>query len=270
MSQKSSAGSAAKPVAVGPSPIESILLVEFFRRERRGWRFEATSLPGHLIHLVVSGEVEQECNGRQYRLRRGDVIWYNEDELVRGSVLKAPWCFYSVNFLSRALPPPGYEGRLIPRQYRLRERFEALRRDYHGGASPLARSLRSHSLLLEILAELVPLSAPGLPEPCTKLWWQIETVVRRQLDRQYDLRALAELAGRSPATVARACRQAVGVPPMKRLKEVRMSLARGLVRQSAMSISEIAARVGYERVHELSRDYRKQFGVPPTAERRAG
>ena len=32
-------------------------------------------------------------------------------------------------------------------------------------------------------------------------------------------------------------------------------------------IAEIAGRVGYGRVHEFSRDYRKAYGCPPTAER---
>jgi transcriptional regulator GlxA family with amidase domain len=48
-----------------------------------------------------------------------------------------------------------------------------------------------------------------------------------------------------------------------------MSLARGLVRHSELGIGEIARQVGYSRVHEFSRDYRKHFALAPTADRRA-
>jgi transcriptional regulator GlxA family with amidase domain len=54
---------------------------------------------------------------------------------------------------------------------------------------------------------------------------------------------------------------------MKRLKQIRLSLARGLVLYSDLNMTEIALRVGYGRVHEFSRDYRKAYGRPPTAER---
>jgi transcriptional regulator GlxA family with amidase domain len=57
---------------------------------------------------------------------------------------------------------------------------------------------------------------------------------------------------------------------MKRLKQIRLSLARGLVQHSDLNMTEISQRVGYARVHEFSRDYRKAHGRPPTAERNAG
>jgi len=43
-----------------------------------------------------------------------------------------------------------------------------------------------------------------------------------------------------------------------------------LVQPSDFPIAEVASRVGYERVHELSRDYRKHFGIAPTFDRKRG
>ena len=54
---------------------------------------------------------------------------------------------------------------------------------------------------------------------------------------------------------------------MKRVKELRLSYARGLVQHSELSISEIAYRTGYSRVQELSRDYHERFNVTPREER---
>jgi AraC-like DNA-binding protein len=59
----------------------------------------------------------------------------------------------------------------------------------------------------------------------------------------------------------------VGVSPLKRVKQLRMSMARRLVWMSKLTFTEIADRIGYPRVHEFSRDYHKYFGVTPTDDR---
>lgn len=102
-----------------------------------------------------------------------------------------------------------------------------------------------------------------------KLWWEVEAWARQRIDRPVTLDDLCSHSGRSPNTLARACREAVGLATMKRLKQIRLSLARGLVLYSDLNMTEIAARIGYARVHEFSRDYRKTYGRPPTAERGA-
>ncbi|HEY3236153.1 MAG TPA: AraC family transcriptional regulator, partial [Polyangiaceae bacterium] len=191
----------------------------------------------------------------------------HEDELVRGVLLKAPWTFYSVNFVAPALPPPDFENRLMPGHRRLRPLFQQLHDAWRAEAAPV-RELRVQSLLLQILSELTTLpERSGRLDPVTRLWWEIETECRRDLSRPFSLHSLSQMTRRSPATIARSCQEAVGVPPMKRLKHVRLSLARGLVLQSELTISEIAARVGYARIHELSRDYHRHFGHAPSADR---
>jgi AraC family carnitine catabolism transcriptional activator len=57
---------------------------------------------------------------------------------------------------------------------------------------------------------------------------------------------------------------------MKRMKHLRLAYARSLVQHSDFPITEVASSVGYERVHELSRDYRKHFGIAPTFDRKRG
>ncbi len=118
-SQKSSPGIR----SLGPQPIQDILLVDLFCRRRNGYRFEATSLPGHLVQLVIRGRVRLECNGRHYTLTPGCLIWYHEDELVRGQVIESPWEFYSVNFTAPSLPPPAFEERVLDGHLHLAPHF---------------------------------------------------------------------------------------------------------------------------------------------------
>ncbi len=253
---------------VGSSPIQSVLLVRRYRHARRDYQFQATSLPGHLIHLVLSGRVRQQCNGRQYELHPGNVIWYHEDEWVTGAVLHAPWEFYSVNFIAPCLPPPNFESRLFPSaDSELRRQFQRLYAVWHEAGA--AREFRVHAALLEILARLGHPSARAVPvDPRAQLWWEIETRARQQLHTPIALPVMQQWTHRSAATIARSCRYAVGLSPLQRLMHVRMSLARGLVCGSQLAMKEIAGRVGYARVHEFSRSYHRHFGIAPTADRR--
>ncbi len=258
---------------VGSSPVENVLLCARMHRDTPGFSFEATSLPGHLIQFMLSGRVRQECNGREYLMRPGALIWYHEDELVRGTLLEAPWTFYSVNFIAPTFPPPGFAARLFfPPRRAVVPHFQGMLEAWQDQTLPgNIRKFRVHAHLLQILAALTtPAQEPARIDPGAKLWWTVETELRKNLQQPIDLQGMVRLCGRSQATIARSCQLAVGMPPLKRIKQVRMSLAQGLVQRSALSMTEIAGRVGYARVHEFSRDYRKHFGAAPTHHRRAG
>lgn len=251
--------------AVGPSPIQSVLLVTRFDRCEKALRFDAHSLPGHLIQLVTAGKVYQECNGREYILRPGCAIWYHEDETVRGSVIESPWVYYSVNFIAPSLPPPDFESRLLLAKPVVHDQFKRLFQIWNDSRLPPAtRDLRVHACLSEIIANLTTRSHQRMRiHPHAQLWWRLETELRKQLHQPIYIQRMEEIAVRPRAMIAASCQHAVGMPPMKRIKQVRMSLARSLVRGSDLTITEIAERVGYARVHEFSRDYHKHFSVSP-------
>jgi AraC-like DNA-binding protein len=229
--------------------------------------YQATSLPGHLLHYVVQGEVEQTSNGRRQRLIPGTVIWYHEDEWVEGRVLRSPWIYFSVNFSAPTLAPPDFEARLQIGRHDLADLFAALHTAWCA-PSNAARDYTSHARLLDLLAALQgdtalrPATATG-----GRLWWEVETWCRRHISRRLTLTEFCTQFHRSPNTLTRACLEAVGQTPMRRLKQIRLSLARGLVHYSDLNMTEIALRIGYARVHEFSRDYRKAHGRPPTTDR---
>lgn len=253
--------------SIGSSPIESIRLVSQFERRTPDLEFQATSLPGHLIHLVVKGQVEQRCNGLQQHLSPGTVVWYHEDEWVEGRIIKAPWIYYSVNFAAPTLAPPDFEARLRPNHQKTLPLFRDLHQAWQLPPSS-ERDYRCQARLLDLL------SAIGSPQnthtpvtPNGRLWWEVETWARQRIEHTVTLSDLCAQFHRSANTLTRASIEAVGLPPMKRLKQIRLSLARGLVHRSDLNMTEIAHRVGYHRVHEFSRDFRKNYGLPPSHDR---
>lgn len=259
------------PPPVDGTLINEVILVDHLRRERPV-AYESTSLPGHLVHLIIHGRVHQESGGRTYILGPGDAVWYHEDEPVSGKVLQAPWDFLTVNFIADSLSPPPFEMRVVPTGKNALRAFTRLLsawRDVSVGAA--LRQLRVASRLLTLLEHLLPRESQSFViNPAARLWWDIESQLRKDLRQPIDLRHIQKLTSRSMRTIARSCYEASGMPPMQRVKQMRMSMGRGLVLHSALRFTEIAARIGYPRVQEFSRDYHSYFGLTPSADRNLG
>lgn len=258
------------PPATGPSPVQQVLLCDQYQRTTRGFRASASSLPGHLIQLTTRGAARHVVGGQGYAIRPGDLIWFHEDETVEVLVEEAPWTFYTVNFVAPALGPPGFEERVRRVGDSVAGAFEALLAAWRNtGAPPLVRQLRVQAAMLGLLGEIASQHG-GVVWPSdaeARTWWEIETRLRADLSRPASLRRMVAESGWSVATIARACRSATGLTPMRRIKAIRLSRARGLVRGSTLTLTQIAQRVGYARLHEFSRDYRRHFGHPPSADR---
>lgn len=251
------------------SPVERLVLVDELERKRTG-PFQSQSLPGHLLHIVVSGSVSQWAEGRAEAFGAGSVVWYHENEPVRGRILRAPWRFITINFHAPAILPPPDDQRVLQGgadSLRLARKLLALWRDV--GQPPLNRQLCCHQTLLELLVEILRQSTGrSVPQPEMKIWWPIEKKLRARLEEPVTLDIIQRLSGFSLRTIIRACRAVTGLPPLKRFKEIRLGYARGLVQHSDLAITEIAFRVGYPRSQEFSRDYRRRFGLTAREDRR--
>jgi AraC-like DNA-binding protein len=260
---------------VVPEPItlpvvEGISGVWKFSRAPGGYH-RARSLPGHLLHLVLEGAYRLRTNGREYDVRPRDAIYYHETEEVEWLGNAGRVSFYSVGFLAPGLPPLPVERRVFPSTARLRAGFE----DLHA-ASLLPRDARRalgiHSALLRIVLEIDwwRRPAPADPPESAALWWRLERWLREKRRFRSTLDELAAQAGCSRASVVRACRDATGESPMRRLRQVRMAEAQGLLRFSTLNVGQVADYLGYGRIHEFSREYRSCCGHPPSAARRRG
>lgn len=258
-------------VAIEGSILNSIRLVDRLTREEQG-AFVSTSLPGHLIHVVTSGRVRQWTAGHLQEIGPGDLVWYYENEPVQGQILEVPWTFTTINFLAPTLAPPPFGSRVVPLEASALSTVDQLLTLWRDHVAPsTTRHLRCFALLTELILQALPMeSQVACSDASTLVWWEIETELRKDLSRPIDLRYIEKLSGRSRRTINRACYLAVAMSPMRRVKEIRLSYARGLVLHSTLSMTEVAYRVGYGRVQELSRDYHIKFHCSPTDDRRAG
>jgi transcriptional regulator GlxA family with amidase domain len=78
---------------------------------------------------------------------------------------------------------------------------------------------------------------------------------------------LAEVSGVSEAHFARSFRRAFGLPPHRYLLTRRIERATALLRDTELSITEIAFQTGWESLGTFGRTFRDVTGESPTAAR---
>ena len=88
-----------------------------------------------------------------------------------------------------------------------------------------------------------------------------ERWVRQRLAEDFDVELLADQLGVSPRTLARRMHAAVGLSPVGFVQRVRVGAAVHLLETSALSLAEIAPRVGYADASTLSRLIRRETGT---------
>ena len=116
------------------------------------------------------------------------------------------------------------------------------------------------------LAPAAPRPIGGLPARRIKL---VVDYVEEHLSHPIRLRDLSTIAGVSPRHFERAFRQALRVPPHAYVMRRRIAAARSLLLGfPALSIGEIAQRVGFSSASHLAAAFRRQTGLSPSAFRR--
>ncbi|MBS7534555.1 helix-turn-helix transcriptional regulator [Ancylobacter sonchi] len=82
------------------------------------------------------------------------------------------------------------------------------------------------------------------------------------------LEELAQLVGLSPSYFSHAFKAATGVPPHRWQTDARLKRAQGLLRDTEMSLTEVAAATGFCDQAHFTRMFRQHLGATPAAWRR--
>jgi AraC-like DNA-binding protein len=122
--------------------------------------------------------------------------------------------------------------------------------DYHRGASTLAFGL---------LLELGKSRAPRYPRPVR----EAISYMQRNLARSVSAGELCKAVGLSQTHFNRIFRASVGVSPVRFFIDQRMDWAEQLLSQTALSVKEIAARIGYDDPLYFSSRFKAVRGVSP-------
>jgi len=86
--------------------------------------------------------------------------------------------------------------------------------------------------------------------------------IRNHFDQPLRVEALATLAGMSTASFHRHFKAATAMSPLQFQKNIRLQEARRLL-VTKQDAARVGYAVGYESASQFSREYARQFGLPP-------
>jgi AraC family transcriptional regulator of arabinose operon len=132
----------------------------------------------------------------------------------------------------------------------------------HAGpaADPLVEALGVAALESYVFSGRM--GSAGKPPPPDALWRALEWSAQLG-DQPADGAAMARVAGVSSSQLAKIFRQHLGTTPMRHVWRVRTERGAQLLRETGLSISEVAYRCGFQTPFHFSRWMRKQFGMSP-------
>ncbi|MEM9127890.1 MAG: helix-turn-helix transcriptional regulator, partial [Pseudomonadota bacterium] len=89
--------------------------------------------------------------------------------------------------------------------------------------------------------------------------------IHDNLGADLSLSAMADLAAMSATHFSKAFKKEIGVSPLQYVIAQRLELASVLLRNSHLSVAEIAWRVGYQDVSRFGQHFKRKFQMTPAA-----
>ncbi len=93
---------------------------------------------------------------------------------------------------------------------------------------------------------------------------RIVRFLQENYHQSLDISSIAKFAGMGNSTLHHAFESIVGQSPIQYLKKIRLHQARLMIVSNGLNASEAAYKVGYNNASQFSREFKRQFGLPPS------
>jgi AraC family transcriptional regulator of arabinose operon len=231
-----------------------------------GWFWHSRPLHDHLLWCVMDGVGELTLDGRQEQLGPGScAVFRPGDAPIARHDPHRRLLVFGMHFDIEAgeLPPPGPVR--VQDMTLLGALARRCDRSFRRGG-PLGA--RHSQLCLEQLLCLLHEEATDEPlGPVDAELDRITEAMRQDPSRRWTVTELARLAALSRAQFTRRFIAYTGLTPARYLINVRLARAHELLTETNMTVTQIAATLGYIDVAYFSRQYRRHTGRPPSAVR---
>ncbi len=210
-------------------------------------------------HVVasLSGMGEAWCQGRWVALPAGSVyltpVGLPHGFRTRG---KGPWrlCWVSYGGPTISVREPQV---LSHSGGPLEHAIAGLDQESHGSGE--RAFLRRWTELVASESQRMARPLVGIRSRLAEVWQAVDD----DPGHAWTMGELAEIAGVGPEQLRRLSLQEEGITPMRRVLELRMRRAGGLLAHAHISLDEIARQVGFASAFSFSTAFRRIFGLPP-------
>ena len=230
----------------------------------------------HLIHFVLSGQgkfyygkgqTETVRAGQGFLILPGETTFYQADA-------QDPWHYAWVGYrghMAEALTRKAGldEHRRVFTAANARAVWQILTDIREDSRTLRLNQLSATGSLLRFIAHIAPLQDPQsdispAQSYCDKAIWYLEG----NYDRAVSIQETADFVGLSRSHLYRLMREECGKTPKEMLLCIRMRHAQQLLRESTLSLDEIARLIGLQTGAQLGLAFRQHFGFTPGSYRK--
>ena len=228
----------------------------------------------YLLHYILSGKGYYETGNRIFVLTAGDCflaapdvpIYYHADA-------EDPWEYYWVGFAGPNASlmldgTPFTRDQPVFRPQAGEELRQTLLEIYKARGSDWPSAVRMAGYLQAALGLLMEHDGPDGGESAADYARQGAIFLQQNYSRPIGVEELARQVGVSRSHLYRAFQRELGLSPSAYLTRFRIQRACQLLRHSKLSVSAVAASVGYEDPLYFSRAFKRETGLSPLAYRR--
>lgn len=226
----------------------------------------------YLIHYVASGKGCLMADGRRWEVGPGQGFLICPGEItVYQADAADPWKYAWVGYCGdEARELTGRAG--LSRERRvfsapLAETWAALAQLRQDAASLRLGRLAALGGLFRFLALIAPEQDPrretGANRHYEKALWYMQGAYARGVSVQ----EIADFVGLSRSQLFRVFVDACGMSPKAALQEMQLSQASALLRETDLSVEQVALSVGFSSAAHLAQLYRARFGTSPRGRR---
>lgn len=232
---------------------------------------------------VEEGLFSVLVDGVPYEIPAGSLFVYAPNAYHVGNAERKNTAVVSiVSFCSRSESMHWFDNRALALTEEERERtlsFFGLAREVLTMSGPYGLSLRRQGtahqlqlvgnrleeLLLSLYREETPSpAASGRRAYKKEQFLRLSHYLKQHLSEHHSLLSMAESMSCSVSTVKALCREFCGAGPNEYLISLRIGRARELIREGAMTFTEIAEVTGFGTIHYFSRIFKSHTGQTPT------
>jgi AraC family transcriptional regulator len=257
----------------------SSLAIAHFRFRRLEDETEAPALPFHYVSLAMAGslKIEAKVGGRRVvgRMRSGQsmiMVANRENRWRWNAATEETFVFMRPEFLRAVAEETGTPDCEIRDQFVFEDSH--LRRTLQGIITELSSTEIGSALFTDIAAQAIAarlIARHRKQEPhagqtsltAPQLKRVFSLIDDRLGEDDIDLAALADAAGTSRFHFLRCFRATTGKSPLQYVTQQRVELAKKLLRDTRLTILDIAGRVGFASQSHFGQVFLRQTGVSP-------
>lgn len=246
--------------------------------QTNGWKHKGQQMPYHILVCVEEGKCVFETEGRQIYLAQNECIFVPANTFYAPRAI-GTCIFKAFHFSAEAeklienkipteLPLPGNVPTLtIPEKFKIDSSIAL----YLDKALAIKRSRIPEANIkknIHFIHALVRISENATQACISSMAQEIKLYIDTHSDEDLSVGTISEVFRYSKQHITRVFKESFNLTPAKYILQSRLEKSLDFLAESRLAISEIAEKCGFKDLNYFSRQFKKIYGISPTAYRK--